>query len=314
MSKIYPYAGFWKRTVAFIIDSVILSIPMLVGFAIIMHKFAFTILSLEATKTTADNPESFATMMEMYVGVLLLQAFSFLLFWLYNAWLESSSWQATLGKKCMGIKVVDHQGGRISFWRATGRTFSKWISSAILYIGFLMAGTTAKKQALHDFICSTFVVDETYQPGQPLEEVPTHPVLLGLGIVAALLFFIMPFVLMGLGVATAIMQEGNTLEESSSDTTYQEIFDRIDNLRAVTTLVTLQEELPNTRPAFEERGFRFSFDEDGIRATPLNDKDFALVLPEGSGWPCCEPLAGEDSCKKVMESITTLEKCAIPSK
>jgi uncharacterized RDD family membrane protein YckC len=47
---------------------------------------------------------------------------------------------------------------RISFGRATGRFFAKIISSIILFIGFIMAGFTEKKQALHDMIAGTLVI------------------------------------------------------------------------------------------------------------------------------------------------------------
>ena len=78
--------------------------------------------------------------------------------WLYYALLESSSWQATLGKKALGLEVTDLEGRRISFGRASGRFFGKIISAIILYIGFLMAGFTEKKQALHDMMAGTLVI------------------------------------------------------------------------------------------------------------------------------------------------------------
>jgi len=72
--------------------------------------------------------------------------------------MESSSRQGTLGKMAVGIKVSDMQGNRISFARATGRFFGKIISKIILYIGFIMAGFTEKKQALYDIISDCLVV------------------------------------------------------------------------------------------------------------------------------------------------------------
>jgi len=78
--------------------------------------------------------------------------------WLYYALLESSSWQATLGKKALGLEVTDLAGGRISFGRATGRYFARWISAMTLGIGFIMAGFTEKKQALHDILVGTLVI------------------------------------------------------------------------------------------------------------------------------------------------------------
>jgi uncharacterized RDD family membrane protein YckC len=78
--------------------------------------------------------------------------------WIYYAALESSSWQATLGKKILGLRVTDLAGNRISFARASGRFFGMILSSMILGIGFLMAGFTARKQALHDILAGCLVL------------------------------------------------------------------------------------------------------------------------------------------------------------
>ncbi len=59
----------------------------------------------------------------------------------------------------LGIKVTDLDGNRISFGRATGRYFGKIISGMIFYIGFMMAGWTQKKQALHDMLAGCLVIN-----------------------------------------------------------------------------------------------------------------------------------------------------------
>jgi uncharacterized RDD family membrane protein YckC len=71
----------------------------------------------------------------------------------------SSEWQATVGKRAMSIVVTGVDGSRISFARATGRHFAKYISACILGIGFIMAAFTARKQALHDLIAETLVIN-----------------------------------------------------------------------------------------------------------------------------------------------------------
>lgn len=58
----------------------------------------------------------------------------------------------------MGLKVTNLQGGRISTAQALIRYFGKFLSSIIFYIGFIMAGFTEKKQALHDMLAKTLVV------------------------------------------------------------------------------------------------------------------------------------------------------------
>ena len=78
--------------------------------------------------------------------------------WLYYGFMESSRWQATLGKRAVGIMVTDMRGGRISFGRASGRYFASWISMAAAYAGYLAATITAKRQTVHDLIADTVVI------------------------------------------------------------------------------------------------------------------------------------------------------------
>lgn len=72
--------------------------------------------------------------------------------------MESSKVQGTLGKMALRIKVVDLNGNRISFAKATGRY---WLSILMAFIpflnfiAFLMAAFTQKKQTLYDKICNT---------------------------------------------------------------------------------------------------------------------------------------------------------------
>lgn len=77
--------------------------------------------------------------------------------WLYFALMESSKFQGTIGKLALGIVVTDMDGNKVSFGKATGRYFGKIISAIILYVGFMMAGFTEKKQGLHDILAGTLV-------------------------------------------------------------------------------------------------------------------------------------------------------------
>lgn len=126
------YAGFWARVAAFIIDALILMVPKLLITFLIDGRFF--------------NASGFTNVITLVVD------------WLYFAGLESGANQATLGKRVLDIAVVDVHGNRISFWRATGRYFSKILSAIILLIGFIMVGFDTRKQGLHDKIADTFVV------------------------------------------------------------------------------------------------------------------------------------------------------------
>jgi uncharacterized RDD family membrane protein YckC/DNA-directed RNA polymerase subunit RPC12/RpoP len=133
------YAGFWRRFLAAILDGLVLSIG---GFVI---GFAFGLLYALATGT-GQGAEILGNILGILIG------------WLYYAGMESSSAQATLGKMAIGIRVTDLEGRRVSFGRATGRHFGKIISTLILLIGYIMAGFTARKQALHDMMAGCLVV------------------------------------------------------------------------------------------------------------------------------------------------------------
>jgi uncharacterized RDD family membrane protein YckC len=77
--------------------------------------------------------------------------------WAYYALMESSSMQATLGKKALGMIVTDLEGRRVSLGKATGRFFGKILSGLILGIGYIMIGFTERKQGLHDMLAGTLV-------------------------------------------------------------------------------------------------------------------------------------------------------------
>ena len=139
------YVGFWPRLAAYLLDNLILSIPTGIIFSAFFIPFI-----LGRGSSTIMTVSFFISYVFVLVLVTLLQ-------WLYAAIMESSGQQGTFGKKALGIKVTDLNGERISFARATGRHFSKILSS-FFYIGFIMVGFDARKQGLHDKIAGTLVV------------------------------------------------------------------------------------------------------------------------------------------------------------
>jgi uncharacterized RDD family membrane protein YckC len=147
------YAGFWLRLVAAIIDGLIL---YFVGMILFLPFAASMGMGMRGMMTgRPPNLEGLLPLIHAMIRITLLRT---VLHWLYYSLLESSAWQATLGKKALGLEVTDLDGNRISFGRATGRFFAKIISSIILFIGYIMAGFTEKKQALHDILAGTLVI------------------------------------------------------------------------------------------------------------------------------------------------------------
>jgi uncharacterized RDD family membrane protein YckC len=151
-----PYAGFWIRFVAYLIDGVVLGIPFFL--IVVALVFLFGGFSLLARRTSVGPPDA-AFMVPVILGFIFAAVFFLVAQWLYFAGMESSARQATFGKAAMSLRVTDLQGRRLTFGRATGRFFTKIVSNLIpLAIGYIMAGFTEKKQALHDMIASTLVL------------------------------------------------------------------------------------------------------------------------------------------------------------
>ncbi|MBD2480905.1 RDD family protein [Planktothrix sp. FACHB-1365] len=171
MTRTTGYAGFEKRFVALLIDTIIF---IFIGFIIVGR-----------SPSELQQPNA-----ELAMYLILMQIIG----WIYYAILESSSIQGTLGKRVVGIIVTNLQGNQISFGKATARYFAKsacfvfWIAAAFMavmtpstsasdspyyylsialfvigllvgIVGYLMAGYTPEKQALHDIIARCYIVN-----------------------------------------------------------------------------------------------------------------------------------------------------------
>ena len=150
------YAGFWLRFVAHLIDGLLTGVVLC---ALLVPLVFLTGLG-DALRGLHPGQEPdpaiiFAFISSIWIFILI----GIVGGWLYYAYCESSEWQATPGKKVLNLSVTDIEGKRISFGRASGRFFAKMISGLIPFgIGYIMAGFTEKKQALHDMIASCLVL------------------------------------------------------------------------------------------------------------------------------------------------------------
>jgi uncharacterized RDD family membrane protein YckC len=113
MHEATKFGGFWIRVGAYFIDLVVLIIPVL-------------LISFLFRSVTPATDEMDVAIVEMMDSIL-----SIIVWWIYFAVLHSSKWQASIGKKAVGLKVVDKNGNRISFGRATGRYFAGFLSDFV---------------------------------------------------------------------------------------------------------------------------------------------------------------------------------------
>lgn len=89
--------------------------------------------------------------------------------WLYFAKMEELT-GATFGKRWMGIQVVNEDGQRQTFWQASLRFLIRNFISGILCVGYIIAFFTEKRQALHDLVAKTYVIQKTADPMPSFDE------------------------------------------------------------------------------------------------------------------------------------------------
>lgn len=142
------YAGFWKRFAANFIDSFIVGMVGGVIGAVIGALFGIAMYG-GGMDPAAGTLLSHA--MNIVLGVVLGLV--------YYGGFHSSESQATPGKMLIGIKVARSDGDRLTPMRAGARFLATYLNLFTFGIGWLMAAFTERKQALHDFLCDTVVVD-----------------------------------------------------------------------------------------------------------------------------------------------------------
>jgi uncharacterized RDD family membrane protein YckC len=135
------YGNLSKRLGALLIDMVIV--------IIIVAPFLYAFIIWMVNRDELLNP----SMITIFSSLIEL-----IPFWLYFSLFESSKFKGSVGKMIFKIIVVDYKGDRLSFKKATIRSFSKIISFMLSLIGLIIVATSNKKQAVHDNIAKTIVL------------------------------------------------------------------------------------------------------------------------------------------------------------
>jgi uncharacterized RDD family membrane protein YckC len=145
------YGGFWIRLAAHLIDHAVLGAVFVPGFFIFVLPAIITAYhdgTFEQNAPPIELIRSVALFVFLAIGARMF----------YEILLTSSSWQGTIGKKLLRLKVTDDFGNRISVGRSTGRFFAKILSGMASYIGFIMIAFMDRKRGLHDVIAHTQVL------------------------------------------------------------------------------------------------------------------------------------------------------------
>ena len=137
-----PKAGFWIRSVAYLLDSVLLgavqlTLSLLIGLIVGM-------LGL-----TAEGDPSTNVVLWLFGATLSLS---------YGVFFTGYCGQ-TPGKMALRIKVIRCDGSPVRYGRAALREVpGKFISGILLGIGYLMVAFDSQKQGLHDKMADTYVI------------------------------------------------------------------------------------------------------------------------------------------------------------
>ena len=149
-----PPATFFPRGIAFLIDCAILFVPL--GILYIVWALAIEIPAAFHHIPHQQRMDEWDLLKLNINRLFWLDAIGF--GWIYGAGLESSTSQATIGKRWMGIKIADVHGERLGFLRATGRYAAKYLSALPCFLGFIMALFNSRNLTLHDWISDTRAV------------------------------------------------------------------------------------------------------------------------------------------------------------
>ena len=148
IAKAAGYAGLGRRVLAAVIDMAVLGMVMaLIGWVlnhqpeVLQHRW------------TGDDARVFDRVPPPSLQTAWLVAWAY---FAYFAVMESSRWQASLGKRALGLFVAREDGRRLSFSQAAARLAGAGLSA--IPFGFPVAFFTRRRQALHDMMSGTVVL------------------------------------------------------------------------------------------------------------------------------------------------------------
>ncbi|MBV1908585.1 MAG: RDD family protein [Kangiellaceae bacterium] len=243
----FAFAGFWKRFIAYVIDGILFTL-LFVLFIYFLGGSAFS-----------TNPNEVEDIYAA-IGVYVLYYPSW---WLYFAVMESSNFQGTLGKKIMGIKVTNRFGQPIGFGQATARHFSALLTQLTFTIGYLMTAFTARKQALHDMVAGTLVVNQRYDATQIKVASESPGSGMSIGSIITIIFLVLLIPVGGIIAAVAIPA-------------YQDYTVRAHIQQAITDTRSIQTTIENY--ATDTGYWPNTLEKAGISQTEFDNENYHLLL------------------------------------
>jgi uncharacterized RDD family membrane protein YckC len=155
------HAGFWRRFAAYCIDA----FPIFLVTGLV---FYFFLGFDETVRTYLHGPRDTESRRLFLAERNHIRDLSIILWLIYGVLMDASRFQGTLGKRLMGMCVVDETGCRLSFTRALARNLGKILSALPLFLGFMWIGWSKTKQGWHDKMSHCFIVRTSKDNGAPI--------------------------------------------------------------------------------------------------------------------------------------------------
>ena len=135
------YAGFWIRTAAALIDTILVLVIIL------------PLLTLAYGREYWVSDLFYHGVWDLLLNYIL-PAVAVVLFWIYKS--------ATPGKMVLKLRIVDARtGGKPSVGQLVGRYLAYYISIIPLMLGIIWVGIDKRKQGWHDKLAGTLVIKNT---------------------------------------------------------------------------------------------------------------------------------------------------------
>ena len=146
------FAGFWRRFAAYWIDA----LPILAVVTLVFYLFLGFDSKLERYLSRGHG--DLEARWDFLVARNQIRNLSLALYLGYCGLMEASALRGTLGKRVMGLSVVNVDGSPLTFAQAAKRNSIKALSFLALGLGCLWVAWTRTKQGWHDKLAGTYVI------------------------------------------------------------------------------------------------------------------------------------------------------------
>ena len=142
-------AGFWLRSMALAMDSVILFLLVAI----------FVVLGFLSLSMAAVGERGISLFRQVWIILPTTLPLGFVLMLSYFTFFHGT-WGQTIGKMIFGLRVVRTTGQSLTFSRAFMRALGYFLSAIPFFFGFFCVALTSSKRSWHDALTDTMVIRE----------------------------------------------------------------------------------------------------------------------------------------------------------